>query len=240
GSWRRPACRRMSTWPTATCATWRRCTTRWKPRRGWRRGSGTTSSPPSASAPARAAASPRASPCRMAARPRCSAVATSPWPAAGPAAPAASMPASSRGSRTMREPAILLLVLAAMLLALPAHARGARQGRLLEQAQAAFASAVRWSDYEQALQLVDPDWLAANPVTDLELERYRQLRVTSYREGGSIALPDGTVVREVEGGAVNRHTQAERTVRWRETWRWDAAAGRWWQGAGLPDFWDGH
>ncbi|KAF1700816.1 hypothetical protein CSC68_10415 [Pseudoxanthomonas suwonensis] len=140
----------------------------------------------------------------------------------------------------MRKPAILLLVLAAMLLALPAHARGARQGRLLEQAQAAFASAVRWSDYEQALQLVDPDWLAANPVTDLELERYRQLRVTSYREGGSIALPDGTVVREVEVGAVNRHTQAERTVRWRETWRWDAAAGRWWQGAGLPDFWDGH
>ncbi len=138
----------------------------------------------------------------------------------------------------MRLPAILLALLA-LLAALPADARGARQAARLEQAQAAFASAVRWSDYDTALQLVDPAWRAAHPVTGARLERYRQLRVSSYREGASAAMPDGTIVREVEVGAVNRHTQAERTVRWREQWRWDAEAGRWWQAAGLPDFWDG-
>lgn len=139
----------------------------------------------------------------------------------------------------MRTSTILLLAVSALLVVLPVQARGARQGAQLEQAQAAFATAVRWSDYEAALQLVDPALRAANPVTDMELERYRQLRVSSYREGGNAALPDGTVVRQVEVGAVNRHTQAERVVRWREQWRWDAEAGRWWQVSGLPDFWDG-
>ena len=141
----------------------------------------------------------------------------------------------------MRKPAILLLALAALLAVLPAHARGSRvQAAKLDQAQTLFASAVRWSDYEAALQQVDPAWREANPVSDLQLERYRQLQVTSYREGGSAMLADGTVVRDVEVGAINRHTQAERTVRWREQWRWDPEARRWWQANGLPDFWDGH
>lgn len=140
---------------------------------------------------------------------------------------------------SLRLPMIVLLVVSALLAAWPVQAMGGRQAARLEQAQAAFASAVRWSDYEAALQLVDPAWHAAHPVTALQLERYRQLRVSSYREGGNAVRADGTVVREIEVGAVNRHTQAERTVRWREQWRWDAEAGRWWQVAGLPDFWDG-
>src|SRR5690606_896257 len=134
----------------------------------------------------------------------------------------------------------LLLLLALCALVLPAHAMGKRQAQALGQAQEAFAAAVRWSDYEAALQLVDPEWLAAHPVSGLELERYRQLQVTRYREGTSSVLADGSVAREIEAGAVNRHTQAERTVRWRELWRWDAQARRWWQVSGLPDFWDGH
>ena len=61
----------------------------------------------------------------------------------------------------------------------------------------------------------------------------------SYREGGSGAMDDGSVVRAVEIGVINRHTQAERSVRFKERWRWDPEAKRWWQVAGLPDFWDG-
>jgi hypothetical protein len=38
---------------------------------------------------------------------------------------------------------------------------------------------------------------------------------------------------------VNRHTQAERTVRFREQWRWDEEAKTWWTTGGLPDLWDG-
>lgn len=151
------------------------------------------------------------------------------------------MPATPRPEPTvsLRLPVLLLLAVSALLAAWPALALGGRQAARLEQAQTAFASAVRWSDYEAALQLVDPAWRTAHPMSGLQLERYRQLQVSSYREGGNTVMADGSVVREVEVGAVNRHTQAERVVRWREQWRWDEEAGRWWQVSGLPDFWDG-
>ena len=131
----------------------------------------------------------------------------------------------------------LPLLLAAM--SLQAAGPGRAQRAKLAQTQAAYVAAVRWSDFEAAWQLVDPELRAGQPLTELELERYRQLQVSSYREGGNGELEDGTVVRTVEIGVVNRHTQAERMVRYQEHWRWDPQAKRWWQAAGLPDFWDG-
>ena len=123
--------------------------------------------------------------------------------------------------------------------AAPAEAANARQRARLDQAQAAWSSAVRWSDFESAWEMVDPALRRDRPLSELELERYRQLQVTSYREGGNGAMDDGSVVRAVEIGVINRHTQAERSVRFKERWRWDPEAKRWWQVAGLPDFWDG-
>ena len=145
-------------------------------------------------------------------------------------------PASMNPMRILRS--VLLLVLLASL-ATPADAARAKQRARLDQAQAVWSSAVRWSDFEAAWELVDPELRSERPLSELELERYRQLQVTRYHEGGSGQLDDGTVVRSVEIGVVNRHTQAERTVRYQERWRWDAQAKRWWQAAGLPDFWDG-
>jgi|HigsolmetaAR203D_1030402.scaffolds.fasta_scaffold01552_5 hypothetical protein len=152
---------------------------------------------------------------------------------------AARMRGAFRGNPPMpRAIQTLTLALLALLLALPAAAAGGRQRAKLDEIQMAFAGAIRWGDFGGAWQLVDPEYRQAHPLTELEFERYRQLRVSSYREGPNARLPDGSVVREVEIGVVNRHTQAERVVRWRERWRWDAKARRWWQTAGLPDFWD--
>jgi len=133
-------------------------------------------------------------------------------------------------------PALLVAVL--VLLGM-SRAEAAGSSRKLEQAQTVYSSAMRWSDYEGAWQMVDPAVREAQPLTELELERYRQLQVSSYREGNNAELEDGTGVRPVEVGVVNRHTQAERTVRYQERWRWDPEAKRWWQLAGLPDFWEG-
>lgn len=141
--------------------------------------------------------------------------------------------------RAMRIPWLVSLFLLLVAVAAPASAAGARQRAKLDEIQAAYASALRWSDYESAWQLVDPEVRAQRPLTGLELERYRQLQISSYREGGSGVLDDGTVVRAVEVGVINRHTQSERVIRYEERWRWDPEAKRWWQMAGLPDFWDG-
>ena len=139
----------------------------------------------------------------------------------------------------MRKLTILLLSAVLVLLGGMPRAEAGGSSRKLEQVQTVYSSSMRWSDYEAAWQMVDPEVRAAKPLTDLELERYRQLQVSSYREGGNAELEDGTVVRPVEVGVINRHTQAERVVRYQERWRWDPDTKRWWQMAGLPDFWDG-
>ncbi|UWX03972.1 hypothetical protein H1235_17065 [Pseudoxanthomonas sp. NC8] len=139
----------------------------------------------------------------------------------------------------MRKLTILLLSVVLALLAGAPRAEAGGSSRKLEQAQTVYSAAMRWSDYEAAWQMVDPEIRATRPLTDLELERYRQLRVSSYREGGNGELEDGTVVRAVEVGVVNRHTWPSAWSATRERWRWDPEAKRWWQLAGLPDFWDG-
>jgi hypothetical protein len=132
--------------------------------------------------------------------------------------------------------ASMLLVSVAAAAAGPSRAQRAK----LTQYQDAYTAAVRWSDFETALDLVDPAQRAAHPLSELELERYRQLQVSSYRERGTAVQPDGSVERRMEIGVINRNTQAERTVTAKEQWRWDPQHKRWWQAAGLPDLWQGH
>jgi len=97
---------------------------------------------------------------------------------------------------------------------------------------------VRWNDFEAAWEQVDPDYRRAHPATDLDFARYAQLQVTSYRDAGLQVSAD-EATRQVQIGVVNRHTMAERTVRYTERWRWDPQAGTWWIVDGLPDLWAG-
>lgn len=128
--------------------------------------------------------------------------------------------------------------LLALVMLLPGCASTGKQASALERAQYAWSGAVRWNDFQTAWQLVDPDYRAAHPASDLDFARYEQVQVTSYRETGGQAGPEDAT-RQVQIGVVNRHTMAERTVRYTERWRWDAAAGTWWIVDGLPDFWAG-
>ena len=109
------------------------------------------------------------------------------------------------------------------------NAVASRKTDTLDRNQYAWSGAIRWGDFDAALNLIDPKFRAEHPVTDLELERYEQVQITSYRDrGSSVDMKAGLAVREIEIGVVNRHTQAERTVRYREVWRWDEEAKTWW------------
>ncbi len=132
---------------------------------------------------------------------------------------------------------VLMLVL--MVVAFGAQAAGGRQKGKLEQAQNAYAAAIRWGDFEGAWSFVEPAYAEAHPMGEFELRRYDQIQVSGYRDLSSSVEPDDVVVRLIEVRVINRHTQAERTLRYRERWRWDAGAKRWWLAGGLPDFWDG-
>lgn len=134
--------------------------------------------------------------------------------------------------------ALAVFVMAAAALLLPGCASTGK-GEALQRAQYAWSAAIRWGDIEGAWNLVDPEYREANPLTELQLERYNQVQVSHYRELGTQPAGEGLVVREIDIGVVNRHTMAERGMRYRETWKWDEAAGTWWITGGLPDFWRG-
>lgn len=131
---------------------------------------------------------------------------------------------------------LLPLLLGLAVLAGPALAGPAE--RALPLTQAAWASAIRWGDFEGAVNLLDPQLRAAQAPSSIEAARYRQVQISSYRDrGASVDFKAGQAVRDVEIGVINRNTMAERTVRYRETWRWDAKSRTWWVTSGLPDLW---
>jgi len=135
---------------------------------------------------------------------------------------------------------ILAVLMLAMVVAAPAGALAKRKkGGQLDAMQAAYAAAIRWGEFEQAWELVDPAYRQAHPMSELAFERYQQVQISGYSDRNSILADDGSVIRNVELRVINKHTMAERTLRYREQWRWDADAKRWWLVVGLPDLWDG-
>ena len=126
--------------------------------------------------------------------------------------------------------------LALCLLLLAGCASTPDRGDALREAQYAWSAAIRWGDFEGAWTLVDPAWRAEHPLTNLELERFKQVQVSRYHDIGSHVAGD-TASREVEIGVVNRNTLVQRDARYQERWRYDAEAQKWWVTSGLPDFW---
>lgn len=130
------------------------------------------------------------------------------------------------------------LLLSLFLLLTTSLAFAGAPQRALPVAQDAWSAAIRWGDFDGAVNLLDPKLRAGQTPTSIESARYRQVQISAYRDRGASAdFKAGLAVRDVEIGIINRNTQAERTVRYRETWRWDPQAKTWWITSGLPDLW---
>ena len=111
------------------------------------------------------------------------------------------------------------------------------ESRALELTLNAYANAIRWGDIDGAWSQIDPAWKDAHPLTDIDFSRYKQVQISGYRDQGGTVSPQGEMIRDIEIGVINRNTLAERTVRYRERWRYDEAAKTWWLVTGLPDLW---
>lgn len=128
----------------------------------------------------------------------------------------------------------LLLMSLALLAGCP---KSASKGSALEEAQYSWSAAVRWGDFEGAWNLIDPEVRKQQPITELELSRYKQVQISAYRDVGGTVLGNGDVVRDIEIGVINRNTLAERSVRYRERWHYDEAGRVWWLVSGMPSLW---
>lgn len=132
---------------------------------------------------------------------------------------------------------LLRCLLACCLVLLAGCPKSASKGTALDEIQYAYSAAIRWGDFEGAYNLVDPKLREEHPLTDVDFSRYKQVQISAYRDLGGSPLASGEIVREIEIGVINRNTLAERTVRYRESWRYDEAAKTWWLTSGLPDLW---
>ncbi|MBJ6982067.1 hypothetical protein [Luteimonas sp. MC1572] len=137
------------------------------------------------------------------------------------------VPASAR--------AVLLLC---VLLVVTACASARGRGDALQRVQYAYSAAIRWGDFEGAWNMVEAEYREKHPMTEVQLERYKQIQVSHYRDLSAQAGED-TAVREIDIGVINRHTMAERSLRYQEAWRYDADSRAWVLTSGLPDFWRG-
>ncbi|OOG53736.1 hypothetical protein [Rhodanobacter sp. C03] len=100
----------------------------------------------------------------------------------------------------------------------------------------AYASTVRWGDFQSAAQFLDPKIRAAHPLSDLDIARYKQVRVSEYDDGnGPVPAGEGSVQQTVHIGLINVHTQTERSIVDHQTWHYDEKAKHWWLTSGLPD-----
>lgn len=134
---------------------------------------------------------------------------------------------------------VLLCCLVTSLTLLAGCPKSASKGTALDEVQYTYSAAIRWGDFEGAWTLVDPKYREEHPLTDIDFSRYKQVQISGYRDQGGSIQPSGTVIRDIEIGVINRNTLAERTVRYRENWRYDEAAKTWWLVSGLPDLWQG-
>ena len=137
------------------------------------------------------------------------------------------------GENTMR---LLRQGLLLAALALAGCASTMDRGDALRDAQYAWSAAIRWGDFEGAWNMVDPELRKAQPMSDLEFARFKQLQISQYRELGERA-GDAAAERQVLIGVVNRNTLVERQARYSERWRYDPESRTWWNTSGLPDLW---
>lgn len=97
-----------------------------------------------------------------------------------------------------------------------------------------YEGALRWNEFEQAWQFLDPVFRQTHPFNDLERERFKQVEISGY-EVKSRDQTEGAVVQRVEIRLVDKHNQTERMVIDNQQWRWDAASKRFWLMSGLPN-----
>ncbi len=109
------------------------------------------------------------------------------------------------------------------------------ESRALETTLVAYANAVRWGDFEQALAFVDPETLKAHPLSSIDMERYKQVKVAAYTEQPPVPAGAHEVRQIVQMSLVNINTQTERSIVDKQLWRYDEKTKHWHLVSGLPD-----
>ena len=109
------------------------------------------------------------------------------------------------------------------------------ENRALDLTLNAYANAIRWGDIQQALPFIEPDTLKAHPLSELDLQRYKQVRFVSYTEQPPVPAGPHEVRQVVKIALLNVNTQTEREIIDNQLWRYDEKTKHWHIVTGLPN-----
>ena len=100
----------------------------------------------------------------------------------------------------------------------------------------AYEKVIRWAEWDAAYGFLDPEYLAENPVTRLDMDRLRLFRVSNYTIRSATPINEGNgLLQTVEIRMFNRNQATERVVLDQQEWHFDEVAERWMLHSGLPD-----
>ena len=133
-------------------------------------------------------------------------------------------------------PRLCRLPLTALLIVGVAACAGNQIQRVGTETMDSWESHVRWSQFDALVDFIHPDYLETSPITQLDVDRLHQFRVTEYRVRQILSAADGlSVERVIRLRLFHLHTAQERVVDHREVWRYDPNLRAWLLHSGLPD-----
>ena len=127
----------------------------------------------------------------------------------------------------------LTLALAVIPVAVPAKTTSSMEKKL-QASLKTYELAVRWNDFEAAAEALDPLTQQGELFSEQDEAYYKVFQITGYTTKSSSMTEDLVYTQRVELRIVDRDTQVERIKTDRQSWRYDAAAKRWWLTSGLP------
>ena len=109
------------------------------------------------------------------------------------------------------------------------------EDRALELTRNAEANASRGGDISQAIPFVDPETLKKHPLSQLDIDRYKQVHFATYNEQPPVPVGPHEVRQVVKISLVNVNTQVERSIVDNQLWRYNEKTKHWLLVSGLPD-----
>jgi hypothetical protein len=128
---------------------------------------------------------------------------------------------------------ILLLVLTMLVLAsCTSNQVSKSRGEAFKQ----YETIVRWSQWDAAVDFIDPEYMLEHPVSRLDMDRLRLFKVTSYTIRSTGIFDEGMTARQtVEIKMFNSNRGVERMIIDEQEWRYNEETKRWQLHSGLPD-----
>ncbi len=129
---------------------------------------------------------------------------------------------------------VAIVIMAALVLS--GCASTSKQSKALDETLKQYELAVRWSQWDGALDYLAVEYLRDNPISRLDMDRLRLFRVTQYLTRSAIPFDKGMGFRQVvEIRLFNKNRAVERVLIDQQDWRYNMERERWFLHSGLPD-----